>query len=178
MTYSLYSVLLTFLLVVLDPNVIFLGHLSCFGKGLYFYSFKCHTHLLIYPINTRKSSDNLGNPITYCLWTLPEVEEGPRKTLKRTSFIWGEKYFLICKTTDIERCYWKGQRGTPCLKERALTKEVFEEKELTNPGRTHTQILKNNCKHWGETQKMSGESWLFYHLNMSIFHAKAKRVCT
>lgn len=67
----------------------------------------------------------------------------------------------------------KGQRDTPRLKERALTKEVFEEKELTNPERTHTQILKNNCKRWGETQKMTGESWLFY-LNMSIFHAKAE----
>lgn len=54
---------------------------------------------------------------------------------------------------------WKGQRDTPCLKERALTKEVVEETELTNPGRTHTQILKNKCKHWEETQKMLGDSW-------------------
>ena len=67
---------------------------------------------------------------------------------------------------------WKGQGDTPCLKQRALTKEVFGEKELTNPGRAHTQIWKNNCKHWAETQKMSGRSWLFY-LNTSIIHAKA-----
>lgn len=38
---------------------------------------------------------------------------------------------------------WKSQSTTLCLKERTLAKEVLKEKELTNPGRTYTQILKN-----------------------------------
>lgn len=40
---------------VFTSHCYFLGHINCFGKGLYFYSFKCHIHVLTYPVNNRKS---------------------------------------------------------------------------------------------------------------------------